>query len=357
MRTYDTLLTGFLIWICFSIVIFILFPIFLPKLTVETNYYLFSISIILILSALVLTYFIILRKEQNEIESSLMSFKNKGFEIFTKKYEKLLYSRDIADVPKIGHILFNFNVLAVAQPNNIEELKLIIKFCERYKIPIIPRGSGTSGYGGVLPVKNGIIINLHHFNRIIALNRNDMTVNVECGVTWENLRKHLVDQGYTLQTYPSSGLSSTVGGWISQGGYGIGSSEYGGIASSVNEVKIIGTEGREFKSNDPNDFVNSCGTLGIVIEAKLKISVLDKLIYVAVSSQNQKALLKAISDYQHLKPYFLRYIDYQTISWENQSITKINLFETTKNCKGGIISMSLKKKTGMNNILEQKQKI
>lgn len=259
-------------------------------------------------------------------------------QVFVKKYEKLLYCRDIGDLPKILRFLFNFNCLAICQPKTIEELKSIISLCEQYNIPLIARGSGTSGYGGILPIKNGIIVNLLYFDNIITIDEESNTVEVECGVTWEHLRIFLESRNLTLLSYPSSAPSSSIGGWVAQGGYGVGSAKFGDISKSVVSVIILGTNGREFKLENPSIFIGSCGSLGILWKVTLRIQKLSKLIHIAVSSASQTDLLAAFSAYQDLGPFYLRYDNHQNLLWKDP--TQDQSSWESQDYSGGIISMS-----------------
>jgi FAD/FMN-containing dehydrogenase len=288
--------------------------------------------------SLIFIYFLALKKQQGQIRSELKVFQNNGMQVFTKKFELLLYTRDIAETPRLVRLFFNFNPFAVVQPNNVEELKQIINLCETYKIPLIPRGRGTSGYGGALPLKNGIVVLLTKFQKIISIDEEELTVDVECGVTWENLRIFLVSKGYTLQTYPSSAPSSTIAGWVIQGGYGIGSAKYGSVLKSVLRVNIIGTKGNQFQKVGPEVIVGSCGTLGILISLKLKIIRSTKLIHVAVASSDQISLINALTAYQDLNPYLIRFIDLQNLIWQDSEILKLKLI--SPNNGGGVIAMS-----------------
>jgi len=67
-------------------------------------------------------------------------------------YERLLYSHDIAAMPKLVKPLIGNTVPdAVVQPENEEELSELVKWASKNKIPIVPRGKGSSGYGGIIP--------------------------------------------------------------------------------------------------------------------------------------------------------------------------------------------------------------
>ncbi|MFX0150353.1 MAG: FAD-binding oxidoreductase [Candidatus Hodarchaeota archaeon] len=338
MRTYDTLLTYFISWVVITLVWIAIVPLTIPEISNNPSYVIISTLLLFLGFFFIFIYFIALQKQQGKIKSELKDFQNNGMQVFTKKYELMLYTRDIAEIPRLVRLFFNFNPFAVVQPNNVKELKQIINLCETYKIPLIPRGRGTSGYGGALPLKNGIVVLLTKFQKIISIDEENLTVDVECGVTWENLRKFLESKGYTLQTYPSSALSSTIAGWVIQGGYGIGSAKYGSVLKSVVRANFIGTKGKKFQEIDPEIIVGSCGTLGILINLKLKIIRSTKLIHVAVSSSDQTSLINALAAYQDLTPYFLRFIDQQNLIWQNSKIFNSNLI--SPNNGGGVIAMS-----------------
>ena len=100
-------------------------------------------------------------------------------------------------------------------------------------IPLTPRGKASSGYGGVIPVKNGLVVDFYFMKDILAVDRRRLTVTVEPGITWEQLDREIKKQGLTLRLYPTSYPSSSVGGWLAQGGAGIGSYEFGWFRENV----------------------------------------------------------------------------------------------------------------------------
>jgi len=64
-------------------------------------------------------------------------------------------------------------------------------------------------------------------------------VTVEPGLSWEQLDRELKKEGLTLRLYPTSYPSSTPGGWLAQGGAGIGSYEYGWFDRQVVSARIV----------------------------------------------------------------------------------------------------------------------
>ena len=94
-------------------------------------------------------------------------------------------------------------------------------------IPLTPRGKASSGYGGVLPVKKGIVVDFYRMNRHRRDRRASPDRDRAAGLVWEKLDHELAKHGLTLRLYPTSYPASTVGGWLAQGGAGIGSYEFG----------------------------------------------------------------------------------------------------------------------------------
>jgi len=339
MRSYDTLISVLSVWVLIIIGELLIIPIIFSDMNFEQFVYLISFILIILAFFNIIFYFILLRRERKQIFDELFILKRDGLTVFTKHWERLLYSRGASDIPKIVRLLFNFKTLAITQPNNTEELISIIKLCERYRIPLIPRGAGTSGYGGAVPVKNGIIVILRAFDKILSVDEDELTVEVESGVIWDKLENYLNQKGLMLQSYPSSALSSTVGGWISQGGYGVGSAKFGGAQDCVKKLTIIGTEGKEFQVTDPGDFVFSCGTLGIITRLTLKIMKKKDFIHTSVSSYQESNLLRSIQAFQQLNPFYLLYIDYQNWSWKHKIFVTSPILNSTYQI-GGIITMS-----------------
>jgi FAD/FMN-containing dehydrogenase len=268
-----------------------------------------------------------LKQERNLINSQLDELQSSGTKIFRKKYERLLYSRDIADLPKITRLIFNFNTLAIVQPISHSEIRQIIRLCEKFNIPIIPRGTGTGGYGGVLPTKNGIILNLFRLNTILELDTDSLTVETESGITWRRLREYLKLKGFDLPVYPSSAPSSTVGGWFSSGGYGIGSSKFGDISKNVLEVTLIGTQGEDVIFENAANITGHFGSLGVVWKVKLKIIKISQVHHLAIAPKTLDDGLEVFNELQSYTPYFMRYLDQKNIEWvsnnDKQSISDI----------------------------------
>lgn len=83
----------------------------------------------------------------------------------------------------------------VTYPQNAKEIQDIVKFANKYTIPVTPRSSGVGFYGASIPSQGGIIIDLTQMNKILEVDPRDKKVKVEPGVTWAQVQDELEKHG------------------------------------------------------------------------------------------------------------------------------------------------------------------
>lgn len=170
----------------------------------------------------------------------------------------------------------------VVRPHETEEVARVLVLANREKIPVVPRGGGTNLVGGVLPVENGIILDLTGMNRILAINARDLSCVVEPGVVHNDLENELAKFGLFWPPDPGSTDSCTLGGVLSMNAGGMRALKYGssrdwvlGLKVALPTGEIINTGAATLKSNVGYDLtrlmVGSEGTLGVITEASLKV--------------------------------------------------------------------------------------
>jgi len=195
--------------------------------------------------------------------------------IIDRPEEKEMYSHDIGDVPSfMTKLLFKTQPSFVVQPKNIEEIKKVLTFANEKNIPVIPRGAASWGFGGVIPTKAGIVVDLSPFRKIIEINPEQKTARVEAGARWADIDIAAKKQGLSLMTYPSSKFS-TVAGWIATGGYSINSFRYGHLSKQILSMTVVTASG-EAKTLTPADkefayYISTEGIFGIIAEVTLTL--------------------------------------------------------------------------------------
>ncbi|MHB8585908.1 MAG: FAD-binding protein [Thermoplasmatota archaeon] len=194
--------------------------------------------------------------------------------------ELAIASRDASAVPGAIQMALKRQAWAVVRPATRGDLFGIIKFAEQNLIPVVPRGAGTSGYGGAVPTEGGIVVDMRGIKSILSVDAAKLTVTIEPGIRFLELDRLLKPHGLALRQYPTSGRGSTVGGWIATGGGGVGSLKYGPFRNDIVSVTMIRADGKEVRLEGSElDLVNSAwGITGIIVEATLKVRKADTIV-------------------------------------------------------------------------------
>ena len=199
---------------------------------------------------------------------------------------------------------------AVVFPETNEEVSKILTLCNKYKIPVVPFGTGTSLEGNVVGNDKGITISLEKMNRILSVNALDFDCRVQACVTKEQLNEYLREDGVFFPIDP--GANAAIGGMASTSASGTMAVKYGtmktvitGLTVVLPNGDIINTGSRTKKTsagyNLTNLFIGSEGTLGIITEVQLRLSPIPESIMSAVC--HFPSLEKAVQTAQQVIQY------------------------------------------------------
>ncbi len=213
--------------------------------------------------------------------------------------ERLLYSHDIAAMPSLFKPLIGKTVPdAVVQPENEKELIELVTWASKNKIPVVPRGKGSSGYGGIIPTRKGIVIDFYRMKQVVSIDKEKELVTVEPGITWEQLDKKLKPKGLVIRLYPTSYPSSSAGGWLAQGGAGIGSYEYGWFSDNVESARIVLPDGKvkDISGEKLEVVADAEGTTGIISQVTVRIQKLTDIKVTAFACPDAYAITRIFQE-------------------------------------------------------------
>jgi FAD/FMN-containing dehydrogenase/ferredoxin len=209
------------------------------------------------------------------LADSLCKLNVPGLRVISASGEKILYSRDQSEIPRfLKGIMFRSVPDLVAQPTTAEGVAAVLKFARAKGVTAIPRGSGSSPFGGSVPVAGGIVVDMSKMDRILEIDVGERTVTVQAGARWADIDQEIERWGLALNTTPSSKFS-TVGGWLATGGMGLNSFSRGHVSASVLSVDIVTPDGstRTLNQGDPGfqEVFGSEGQLGVLVSAKISL--------------------------------------------------------------------------------------
>lgn len=145
----------------------------------------------------------------------------------------------------------------VARPTSVEQLQQAVAAASARGIALNPRGGGMSYTKGYTPDRPGVgILDMTGLDQIVEINAEDMYVTVQAGCTWKTLYEALKEKGLRTPFWgPLSGLTSTIGGGLSQNNAFFGAGTYGPTAESVTALSVVLADGTLVKTG-------SAGTKG-----------------------------------------------------------------------------------------------
>ncbi len=183
----------------------------------------------------------------------------------------------------------------IVRPNTISEVQKIMRYANKNKIPVVPRGAGSGTSGHTVPIDGGIILDMKQMNRILEISPQDMLVRVEPGVVDDDLNRALKPFGLFYPPAPASSRIATIGGEIAANASGVRSVKYGATRDYVYGMKVVlangdlvnlGSNTRVHSSGYQIErlIVGSEGTLGVVVEATMGIRPIPKFRCLAVAN-------------------------------------------------------------------------
>lgn len=197
--------------------------------------------------------------------------------VLTDLEERYVYALDATNKQSIDNLPD-----AVVFVETVEQVQQIMKLAWENEIPVIARGAGTNLVGACIIKQGGIVLNFSKMNKILGVNAENLTVKVQPGVVVGHLQEEVEKLGLFYPPDPSNLKVSTIGGSIALSSGGPRTFKYGSTKDYIIDLKVVLADGRIIKtgSNTAKNstgyhlsqlFIGSEGTLGIVVEALLKL--------------------------------------------------------------------------------------
>lgn len=130
----------------------------------------------------------------------------------------------------------------VVLPKHLSDIRHTVELAHHYKLPIVPRGGGTSLAGQT--VGAAIVLDLSRYmTRVLELNREERWVKVEPGVVRDNLNKELAPYGLQFTPDVATTAQANIGGMVSNNSAGTRSIKYGKTVDQVIAMTVMLSDG------------------------------------------------------------------------------------------------------------------
>jgi len=198
----------------------------------------------------------------------------------------------------------------IVRPRHNEQLRRILVHANRYKLKVIPRGSGTGTRAGAVR-KDALIIDMRGFDTITRLDTQLHTVDVGAGVTVAALARALEKKGYHFPLVPANSVA-TIGGLAATNHVTEESQLFGDWNDLVERAESFDGLGRfhTSKGKELDKVLGKEGTTGVLVTLRLKITKQRARTLDVFEVDNPSAALSHVERLSHMRGVLsIEYLD------------------------------------------------
>ncbi|HZF97146.1 MAG TPA: FAD-binding oxidoreductase [Pseudoxanthomonas sp.] len=174
--------------------------------------------------------------------------------------------------------------LAVALPASVEEVQAVARWANAHRVAVVPSGGRTGLSGGAVAANGELVLSLERMNKVLAFDPVDRLMSVQGGIALESVHAAAAEHGLRYPVDFAARGSCSIGGNVATNAGGIRVIRYGNTREWIAGLKVV-TGGGELldlnhglvKNSSGYDLrhlmIGSEGTLGIVVEATLELTV------------------------------------------------------------------------------------
>ncbi|HYE33513.1 MAG TPA: FAD-linked oxidase C-terminal domain-containing protein [Methylomirabilota bacterium] len=206
-----------------------------------------------------------------------------------KRLEEIVGAKNVLTKPE-DIIPYSFDGTAALQQlpgcvvfvETTEQICDILRYANEHRLHVVTRGSGTGLSGGSLPSADCIVMCTVRMNRILEVDKANLTMLVEPGATTLEVSDAALLTGLFYPPDPGSMRISTIGGNVAENSGGLRGLKYGVTRNYVMGLEVVLPNGevmwtgnkcvKDVAGYSVKDlFVGSEGTLGVITKVLLRL--------------------------------------------------------------------------------------
>lgn len=171
----------------------------------------------------------------------------------------------------------------VVLPRSIDEVQAVVRCCAARGAAIVPSGGRTGLAGAATASAGEVVVSLERMHRVLEVDPIARTLRCEAGATVEAVQRAAAEERLIYPVDFAAKGTAQVGGSISTNAGGVRVVRYGGTRQWVAGLSVVLASGEVLRVGGPlvkdntgydlrHVFIGAEGTLGIIVEAVLRLT-------------------------------------------------------------------------------------
>ena len=175
-----------------------------------------------------------MERDYREIEAELK--KRVEGDIHFDRYSRLLYSTDAS--------IYQIEPIGVVVPRHKGDVQAVVELANKFSVPVLLRGGGTSLAGQT--VGHALILDFSKYmQNVLEVNQEELWCRVQPGLVQDELNAYVRSMGLQFGPDTSTSNRATIGGMIGNNSAGAHSLTYGKTLDHVIELTVLLSDGSE----------------------------------------------------------------------------------------------------------------
>ena len=222
--------------------------------------------------------------------------------------------------------------IALVRATSASDVQEVMRFATEHGVPVVPQGARSGISGGANGSPGAILLNVSRMKDVVSVDEAERLVTVQPGIINQDLKDHLAPFGLSYPPDPGSVALSSIGGNIATNAGGLCCVKYGVTRDYVRSLTVVLADGTLTKLGPQTAkgvagldmrhlFVGSEGTLGIVVEATLRLIPKLPDPFTAVATfPDERSGLQTVADFMAAGgvPSLLEFLDSSSLKMLNE---------------------------------------